>query len=129
MNVRREQNQYISLRPYSLHADLAEEIVRITILYALQKGNLVITTEEKIKTFPGINMAMSYLRYPRSRMYWSSEEGLCLCLCHSEEFQSIDKQIIPFKGHLSHKQYILQKTPLGSKSVGESRDLLIRVQI
>lgn len=81
MNVRREQNQYISL-----HADLAEEIVRITNLYALQKGNLVITTEE-MKTFLGINMAKSYLRYPRSRMYWSSEEGLCLCLCHSEEFQ------------------------------------------
>lgn len=23
-------------------------------------------------------MVMLYLRYPRSRMYWSSEEGLCL---------------------------------------------------
>lgn len=43
-------------------------------LYALQKGkeNLAITNGE-MKQFLGINLVMSYLRYSRSRMYWSSE--------------------------------------------------------
>lgn len=61
--------------------DLIDEIVLKTNLYALQKGkeNLAITNSE-MKTFLGINLVMSYLRYPRSRMYWSSEEGLRLDL-------------------------------------------------
>lgn len=37
-----------------------------------------------------------------------------------EEFQSVDEQIIPFKGLLSIKQYIPKKP---SESVGEGRDL------
>lgn len=108
-------------------------------------------------------MVMSYFRYPRLRIHWSSEEGLNLNLIantmpvnryeeisryihfvdnntqepgnadklfkitpvwvtlektfHSavnpEEFQAIDEQIIPFKGHLLLKQYILQNPNLG----------------
>uniref|UniRef100_A0A3B4D6W9 PiggyBac transposable element-derived protein domain-containing protein n=1 Tax=Pygocentrus nattereri TaxID=42514 RepID=A0A3B4D6W9_PYGNA len=50
-----------------------------TNLYAVQKGKekLALTSED-FKTFHGINMVMSYVRYPRSRMYWSSEIGLHL---------------------------------------------------
>lgn len=134
---------------------------------SLQKGkeNLAITNGE-MKQFLGINLVMSYLRYPRSRMYWSSEEGLRLDLIANamplnrfeqilryihfvdnysqeqrntdklfnirpvldtlkktfrsavdpEEFQSIDEQIIPFKGCLSLKQYIPNKSkPWGVK--------------
>ena len=146
---------------YLFPEDLINEIVHNTNLYALQNGkeNLALTKEE-MKKFLGVNMVMSYLRYPRSRMCWSSEEGLRLDLIanampvnrveqilryihfvdnyskepsnadklfklrpvldtlektfHSavdpEEFQSIDEQIIPFKGHLSLRQYIPQKT-------------------
>ncbi|CAG6022016.1 unnamed protein product [Menidia menidia] len=50
-----------------------------TNMYALQKGkeNLAVTSEE-MHIFLGINMVMGYIRYPRARMYWSSEDGLRL---------------------------------------------------
>ncbi|KAM4588720.1 piggyBac transposable element-derived protein 3-like [Odontesthes bonariensis] len=59
--------------------DMIDDIVYNTNLYAVQKGKdkLALTSEE-FKTFLGINMVMSYVRYPRSRMYWSSETGLRL---------------------------------------------------
>ncbi|KAG9262590.1 piggyBac transposable element-derived protein 3-like, partial [Astyanax mexicanus] len=59
--------------------DMINDIVHNTNLYAVQKGKdkLALTSEE-FKTFLGINMVMSYVRYPRSRMYWSSETGLRL---------------------------------------------------
>ena len=111
-------------------------------------------------------MVISYIRYPRSRMYWSSEAGLRLDLIADampvnrfeqilsyihfvgnfshdpenvdkfskvrpvfdalketfrstvdpEEFQSIDKQMIPYKGRLSVKQHITKKPkPWGVK--------------
>lgn len=109
---------------------------------------------------------MGYIRYPRARMYWSSEDGLCLGIIANamsvnryeqilrylhfvdnlsyqpantdmlfkirpllsalqetfkaaadpEEIQSVDEQIIPFKGLLSIKQYIPKKPkPWGVK--------------
>ena len=59
--------------------ELIDDIVQNTNMYALQKGqeNLALTNAG-LKTFLGINMVMSYLKYPRSRMYGSSEEGLHL---------------------------------------------------
>ncbi|XP_063818872.1 piggyBac transposable element-derived protein 2-like [Pseudophryne corroboree] len=56
---------------------MVDEIVHNTNLYTLQKrkGYLSLTSHE-LKCFLGINLVMSYLRYPRSRMYWSSNEGL-----------------------------------------------------
>uniref|UniRef100_A0A3Q3JJB3 PiggyBac transposable element-derived protein domain-containing protein n=1 Tax=Monopterus albus TaxID=43700 RepID=A0A3Q3JJB3_MONAL len=62
-------------------ADLIDDIVHNTNLYALQKGreNLAVTREE-MQIFLGINMVMGYIRYPRARMYWSSEDGLRLRL-------------------------------------------------
>ncbi|CAK6959631.1 piggyBac transposable element-derived protein 2-like [Scomber scombrus] len=61
--------------------EMIDDIVYNTNLYAFQKGKdkLALTSEE-LKTFLGINMVMSYVRYPRSRMYWSSETGLRLDL-------------------------------------------------
>ncbi|XP_058235983.1 activating transcription factor 7-interacting protein 1 isoform X3 [Hemibagrus wyckioides] len=61
--------------------DLLDEIVHNTNLYALQhgKGNLALTTGE-LQIFLGINMVMSYVRHPRTRMYWSSQAGLRLDL-------------------------------------------------
>uniref|UniRef100_A0A3Q0RRX2 PiggyBac transposable element-derived protein domain-containing protein n=1 Tax=Amphilophus citrinellus TaxID=61819 RepID=A0A3Q0RRX2_AMPCI len=61
--------------------DMIDDIVYNTNLYAVLKGKekLALTSEE-FKTFLGMNMVMSYVRYPRSRMYWSSETGLRLDL-------------------------------------------------
>uniref|UniRef100_A0A8C6SAS8 PiggyBac transposable element-derived protein domain-containing protein n=1 Tax=Neogobius melanostomus TaxID=47308 RepID=A0A8C6SAS8_9GOBI len=152
-------------------ADLIDDITYNTNLYALQKGkeNLAVTGEE-MQIFLGINLIMGYIRYPRARMYWSSEDGLRLGIIANamsvnryeqilrylhfvdnltyqqanmdrlfkirpflsalqetfkaaadpEEFQSVDEQIIPFKGLLSIKQYIPKNPNPGSESVGEA---------
>ncbi len=54
--------------------DLLNEMVHNINHYALQTGkeNLALASEE-MKTFLGINMGMLYIRYPRSRIYSSSE--------------------------------------------------------
>ncbi|XP_062853638.1 piggyBac transposable element-derived protein 2-like [Trichomycterus rosablanca] len=162
-----EGREPIDLFRHLFPLDLIDEIVHNTNMYALQKGkeNLAVTSEE-MQIFLGINMVMGYIRYPRARMYWSSEDGLRLgiiadamsvnryeqILSHlhfvdnytyqpantdrlfkitpvlstlqktflaaadPEEFQSIDEQIIPFKGQLSIKQYIPKKPkPWGVK--------------
>ena len=153
MNV--EGTEPIDFFMHLFPEDLIDDIVHNTNLYALQKGkeNLALTPQE-LKTFLGVNMVMSYIRYPTSRMYWSSEAGLCLDLiadamsvnrfepilsyihfvnnfshdpenadkflkvrpvldAHKEtfrsavdpeEFQSIDEQMILYKGRLSVKQ-------------------------
>uniref|UniRef100_A0A3B5LTQ1 PiggyBac transposable element-derived protein domain-containing protein n=1 Tax=Xiphophorus couchianus TaxID=32473 RepID=A0A3B5LTQ1_9TELE len=161
------QPQPIDFFRYLFPLDLIDVIVHNTNMYALQKGkeNLAVTSEE-MQIFLGINMVMGYIRYPRTRMYWSSEEGLRLGIiadamsvnryeqilrhlhfvdnythqpantdrlfklapvlntlqktflmaANPEEFQSIDEQIIPFKGQLSIKQYIPKKPkPWGVK--------------
>uniref|UniRef100_A0A3Q0SG42 PiggyBac transposable element-derived protein domain-containing protein n=1 Tax=Amphilophus citrinellus TaxID=61819 RepID=A0A3Q0SG42_AMPCI len=61
--------------------EMINNIVFYTNLYVVQKvnENLGLTSEE-FKTFLGKNTVMSYIRYPRARMYWSSEQGLCLDL-------------------------------------------------
>lgn len=61
--------------------EMIDDIVFNTNLYAVQKGNekLELTSDE-FKTFLGMNMVMSYIKYPRARMYWSSEQGLRLDL-------------------------------------------------
>ncbi|KAF7219873.1 piggyBac transposable element-derived protein 2-like [Nothobranchius furzeri] len=59
--------------------DLIDNITYNTNLYALQKGkeNLSVTGEE-MQVFLGINLIMGYIRYSRTRMYWSSEDSLRL---------------------------------------------------
>ncbi|KAM3863421.1 deleted in lung and esophageal cancer protein 1-like [Diretmus argenteus] len=147
--------------------EMIDDIVFNTNQYAVQKGNenLGLTSEE-FKTFLGMNMVMSYIKYPRARMYWSSEEGLRLDLVADamsvnrfekilryvhfvdnysidpenadrfvkirpflnalqgtfsasldpEEYRSVDEMMIPFKEHLSIKQYVPKKPkPWGVK--------------
>lgn len=61
--------------------ELIDDMTYHTNLYGLQKGreNLNATAEE-MKAFLGINLVMTFIRYPRRRMYWSSEQGLRLPL-------------------------------------------------
>lgn len=79
MNIEGTEPIYFFMHLFT--EDLIDKIVLKTNLYSLQKGkeNLAITNSE-MKTFLGINLVMSCLRYLRSRMYWSSEEGLRLDL-------------------------------------------------
>lgn len=60
--------------------DLLDEIVHNTNLYALQNGkeNLALTTGE-LKTFLGINMVMSYVRY-RGYLTYDSHHSQVLVL-------------------------------------------------
>ena len=74
-----EGREPIDFSRHLFPADLIDDIVKNTNLYAPQKGkeNLAVTGEE-MQTFLGINMIMGYIRYPRAHMYWSSEDGLRL---------------------------------------------------
>ncbi|KAM3618597.1 uncharacterized protein V6R79_022165 [Siganus canaliculatus] len=73
---------------------MIDDIVFNTDLYAVRKGNenLGLTSEE-FKTFLGINMVMSYIKYSKARMYWSSEQGLCLDLVKKKEKLKTEKQL------------------------------------
>jgi len=68
--------------PYSVFIQLFTEplfeLIRTeTIKYAVQHGkdNFNLSMKE-LKVFFGINIAMTYIKYPNVRMYWSSQEGL-----------------------------------------------------
>ncbi|KAB0795811.1 hypothetical protein PPYR_09872, partial [Photinus pyralis] len=54
--------------------EILEEIVFQSNLYAhqLDKPNFTLTKYE-LQTFLGINLIMSYIRYPRTRLYWNSD--------------------------------------------------------
>ena len=56
---------------------LIDEITFQSNMYALQqgKGNLNLSPAE-LKVFLGINLTMTYIKYPRTTMYWSSNPGL-----------------------------------------------------
>lgn len=57
---------------------LMEGIVFQTNLYALQQdiSNPLNFTKGELMVFLGINIVMTYICYPRVRMYWSSQPGL-----------------------------------------------------
>lgn len=54
-----------------------EHIKEETIRYAIQSGkdNFKLTTQE-LKIFFALNIAMTYIKYPNVRMYWSSLPGM-----------------------------------------------------
>ncbi|KAF2890508.1 hypothetical protein ILUMI_15665 [Ignelater luminosus] len=109
--------------------DIVENIVYQTNIYAAQNNKLNVGfTKKEFCRFLGINLIMSYIKYPRLRFYWSSDEGLQINLiansmsvnryelilrymhfidwkktsyaAEPKEYQSIDEQIIPLKGRL-----------------------------
>lgn len=61
--------------------ELLNHIITETTRYAVQLGkdNLQITKEE-LQIYLGINIIMTYIKYPQTRMYWSSITGLGLPL-------------------------------------------------
>ncbi|KAF2891633.1 hypothetical protein ILUMI_14540 [Ignelater luminosus] len=109
--------------------DIVENIVYQTNIYAAQNNKLKVgLTKKEFCSFLGIDLIMSYIKYPRLRFYWSSDEGLQINLiansmsvnryelilrymhfidwkktsyaAEPKEYQSIDEQIIPLKGRL-----------------------------
>ncbi|KAF2904654.1 hypothetical protein ILUMI_01521 [Ignelater luminosus] len=112
--------------------DIVENIVYQTNIHAAQNNKLNFgLTKEEFYRFLGINLIMSYIKYPRLCLYWSSDEGLrmnliansmsvnryelisrymhfidrlkenFLATAEPEEYQSVDEQIIPLKGRLN----------------------------
>lgn len=69
-------------KPYSYFCqiftqDIFEHIRLETIRYAVECGKDSFTlTVKELKTFFAINIAMTYIRYPNVRMYWSSLPGM-----------------------------------------------------
>ena len=60
---------------------MIDDILYNTNLYTVQKGkDKLALTSAQFKTFFGMNVVMSYVRYPKSRIYWSSETRLRLDL-------------------------------------------------
>ncbi|XP_046396458.1 piggyBac transposable element-derived protein 3-like [Ischnura elegans] len=57
------------------------DLVEQSCLYAFQNGkeNFKLTISE-LKVFLGITLVMTYVKYPRVRLYWSSDTGLKLSL-------------------------------------------------
>lgn len=57
--------------------ELFEEIVEQSNLYASQKGkdDFQLTVGE-LKTFLGVVLVMTYIKYACTKMYWNSEEGV-----------------------------------------------------
>lgn len=62
---------------YMFPDTLFELITMETNRYAAQCGKLNFKlTVQELKTFLGINIMMTYIKYPSTRMYWSSVQGL-----------------------------------------------------
>lgn len=67
---------------YFFSEELIDKIVFESNRYAMQKNkeNFKLTNKE-LKVFFGINLIMTYIHYPRLRMYWSSNLALrCSCI-------------------------------------------------
>ena len=63
---------------YFFDDELIDDIVYNTNLYATQKdvNRPLNLTKGEIFIFLGINITMTYIRYPRLRMYWSSDPSV-----------------------------------------------------
>ncbi|KAJ8912592.1 hypothetical protein NQ315_000460 [Exocentrus adspersus] len=77
--------------------DIIDEIVFQTNIFASQndKMNLGLSAEELLMFF-GINIVMSYIRYPRIRLYWSSDEALRMNLIANSISVNRFEQILRF---------------------------------
>lgn len=54
-----------------------EHIKEETVRYAIQNGKINFNlTVKELKVFFAINIAMTYIKYPQVRMYWSSLPGM-----------------------------------------------------
>ncbi|XP_050064144.1 piggyBac transposable element-derived protein 2-like [Aphis gossypii] len=77
ININQTHNTPYSYFTQLFTDDIFEHIRVETIRYAIQNGKDSFTlTITELKTYFAINIAMTYLRYPNVRMYWSSLPGI-----------------------------------------------------
>ena len=78
VNLGGEKSEPINLFRHFFSESLLDDIVYHTNLYASQQdiSNQLNLTRGELMVFLGINIVMTYIRYPRVRMYWSSESGV-----------------------------------------------------
>jgi hypothetical protein len=77
INVTNTQSPF-DIFSYFFNTGLLDDIVYNTNLYSIQKNvNMPLNlTRGELMIFLGINVAMTYIRYPRLRMYWSSDSAV-----------------------------------------------------
>jgi hypothetical protein len=70
-------------KPYSVFQKVAQldklvknVLLPQTALYAAQKGDKIVVTEEEMRVFLGINIFMGYHRLPAMRDYWKTDRDL-----------------------------------------------------
>lgn len=56
--------------------EILSSIVEETNRYAMQQDNTLFTNVGEMRIFFGIHLIMSYIKYPRIRMYWEAKSGL-----------------------------------------------------
>jgi len=77
ININQTRNTPYSYFTQLFNDEIFEHIRIETIRYAVENGKDSFTlTEKELKTYFAINIAMTYIRYPNVRMYWSSLPGI-----------------------------------------------------
>lgn len=74
INVQKETPVEVFMEMFT--DDIIEEIVFQSNLYATQNDKTLNLTEDELYIFLGINLIMSYIKYPRTRLYWSSDTAI-----------------------------------------------------
>lgn len=109
---RRVKSSITSTEPIDIFSfffddSLLELITYNTNLYAAQENRPSNITKGELLIYLGINVAMTYIRYPRARMYWSSDQGLrCSLIADAmpvNRFETITKNL-HFTDNLSHNK-------------------------
>nr|XP_050025154.1 piggyBac transposable element-derived protein 4-like [Dermacentor andersoni] len=89
---------------------------------------------EEIRRFLHLNDRTDTLSYQNDRLAGmrpvidTLNEAFCSAI-DSEEYQSVDEMVIPFKGRSSIKQYLPKAEALGLQGVGESRSLWLHLSL
>lgn len=106
--------------------DIIEEIVFQTNLFATQndKPNLGFSREELL-LFMGVNIVMSYIRYPRVRLYWISDQALRMNLIADSISVNRFEQLLRFL-HFSDNTELSSDNPDKLKKIRPFLDKLQR---
>jgi len=94
VNLKLEKSEPIDVFSQFFTAELLDYIVYQSNLYAMQQdiSSPLNLTRGELMIFLGINIIMTYIRYPRVRMYWSQDPGLrCSMVADSMSVNRFEK--------------------------------------